>query len=364
MRGLFFFILVVGLVLASIVMFDINWGNVTLWVPPVRIDMSLQVALIAVLALFVVLVILARIVIELASIPSRVRRYRMRRLQDQRLQRLAGMMVDFFEGRFARVVKAARGMRDDRALIQEAPSALVAAQALAATAAHRMRDAALRHTLLIELRGGGAADRTSDPRLAGLLEAEFAVDDYRGHQALTALAPLTEGDRRQLHTLRLALRANRQQGRWDEVLRIGRLLENRKAISRVVATEYKREVADAWIAQGRHAQAIELIESALKREWDSGLAMLYGRCKGNSREQLQRLETWLQQQPRDAELNWSLGRICQRQALWGKARMHLEASLRFKPMAQTHVALAEIAESLSEKETAASHWKAAARLTT
>jgi len=33
-------------------------------------------------------------------------------------------------------------------------------------------------------------------------------------------------------------------------------------------------------------------------------------------------------------------------------------------MAQTHVALAEIAESLSEKETAASHWKAAARLTT
>jgi hypothetical protein len=41
--------------------------------------------------------------------------------------------------------------------------------------------------------------------------------------------------------------------------------------------------------------------------------------------------------------------------------MHLEASLRHRPMVQTHLALAEIAEALVDPETASFHWKAAAR---
>ncbi|NBO82765.1 MAG: hypothetical protein EBU75_08025 [Betaproteobacteria bacterium] len=363
MRGLAIFLLAGLLLAAAVVMLDLNLGNLTLWLPPYRIDMSLQLALFSLLVIFLGLVVLALLVIQLASIPARVKRFRLYRTQNQRLGRLAALIIDYFEGRFARVVKQSRGLREDTGLLRDSAKALAAADALAASAAHQLRDTRLRDELLAELRDDSVGSPRADTTLAALLEAEFALDDHRGLRALSALAPLMKGDRRNVHTFRLALKANQQQGNWDEVLRIGKLLENRRAISAVLATEMKREVARAWIAQGRHGQAISLIESALKKEWDSGLAMLYGHAEGNARDQLQRLEAWLRDQPRDAELNWSMGRICQRQALWGKARMHFETSLRIRPMAATHLALAEVAERLDEKETAASHWKAAAQMT-
>ncbi|MFZ9391031.1 MAG: heme biosynthesis HemY N-terminal domain-containing protein [Burkholderiaceae bacterium] len=363
MRGLAIFLFAALLLAAAVVMLDLSLGNLTLWLPPYRIDMSLQLALFSLLIIFVGLVVLALLVIQLASIPARVRRFRLHRAQNQRLGRLAALTIDYFEGRFARVVKESRNLREDTGLLRDSPAALAAADALAASAAHQLRDTQLRDALLAELRDDSVGSPRADTTLAALLEAEFALDDHRGLRALSALAPLIKGDRRNVHTLRLALKANQQQGNWDEVLRIGRLLENRRAISAVLATEIKREVVRAWITEGRHIEAIALIESALKKEWDSGLAMLYGRAEGNAREQLQRLDAWLRDQPRDAELNWSMGRICQRQALWGKARMHFETSLRIKPMVAAHVALAEVAERLDEKETAASHWKAAARMT-
>ncbi|MBU3724326.1 MAG: hypothetical protein FGM18_02300 [Burkholderiaceae bacterium] len=363
MKRLVIFVVVIVLGVAAAMLLELTWGNVTLWLPPYRIDMSLEVALIGLVLVFALLLILARVVVEVLDIPDRVRRYRKRRLQDQRLRKLSDLTVDFFEGRFARVVKAARVIQEDEDLARQVPLALVASNALAAGAAHRLRDTVLRDDFVESLRIGAPDPAMKDSTLAALLEAEFAIDDHKGQRALAALAPLTRGDRRNVHTLRLALRANQQQGRWDEVLRIARLLENRKAIPSVLALGLKREVADAWIGLGRHQEAIELIEATLKTQWDSGLAFLYGRCEGNAKEQLIRLESWLRQQPRDAELNWAMGRLCQRQALWGKARQHLEASLRIKPMLATHLALAEVAESLSEKETAAFHWKAAAQLT-
>jgi len=363
MKGLAIFLLTALLLAAAVVMLDLDLGNLTLWLPPYRIDMSIQLALFALMMVFVGLVVLALLVIQLASIPARVKRFRLHRIQNQRLERLAALAIDFFEGRFARVVKQSRRLREDAGLLRDAPAALAASDALAASAAHQLRDARLRDELIAELRDASVGSPRADTTLAALLEAEFALDDRRGLRALSALAPLIQGDRRNVHTLRLALKANQQQGNWDEVLRIGKLLENRRAISAVLATEIKREVARAWIGQGRHDDAISLIESALKKEWDSGLAMLYGRAEGNARDQLQRLDAWLREQPRDAELNWSMGRICQRQALWGKARMHFETSLRIKPMVASYVALAEVAERLDEKETAASHWKAAAQMT-
>jgi HemY protein len=229
-----------------------------------------------------------------------------------------------------------------------------------------MRNQPLRDSAIEELNRlavGSSKDQLADQAaVAALLAAEFALDERKGQQALMALAPLTQKESRQVHTMRLALRANQQVGNWDEVLRIARLLMNRKAITPTVAIHYKQRVADAWIADGRHQEAIALIEQVLKNNWDSGLAMRYGRCEGVAKDQLTQLERWLKAHPQDPELHWALGRLCQRERLWGKARLHLETSLRVRPMVETHLALAEIAESLSESDTAALHWKAAARL--
>jgi HemY protein len=234
--------------------------------------------------------------------------------------------------------------------------------AIAASAAHQLRDPTLRDELLSKLKTVEAEVLRQDPLIAPLLEAQFAVDERKGAKALAALVPLTRGDRRHVHTLRLALKANQLQENWEEVLRISKLLENRKAINLVEAARYKEQVARAWIKADRHKDARRMLESAIDQHWDTGLCMLYAQCDDSPKEQLSKLEEWLQRYPLDPQLNWALGRLCQRQQLWGKARMHLEASLRQKPMVQTHLALAEIAESLGEKETAAIHWKAAAKL--
>ena len=350
------------LAVASAMALELTWGNVTFWVPPYRIDMSLQALLIIVLLFVIAVMVVWQLVLAILGIPASVRQFRKRRIQEQRLLTLSELIVEFFEGRFARAIKASRLLKHDRDLLRDVPLAVTAADAIAASAAHQMRDPQLRDQLIDELRTHPIKESSEVKTLAALLEAEFAVEDRKGARALTALAPLTRGDRRHVHTLRLSLKANQQQGNWDEVLRITRLLENRKALIPVVALQYKKQVVEFWISRARHLEAIALIESVIKDQWDSGMVMLYGRCMGNAKSQTATLEHWLQRHPRDAEVNWALGRLCQRQQLWGKARMHLEASLRIKPMVVTHLALAEIAESLSEKETAAFHWKAAAQL--
>jgi len=360
MKRLLAFLVVVGLAVGLAMVLELTWGNVTLWLPPYRVDMSLQTAILMLLLALIITLVTARIVAGVLDIPDRVRRFRRRRLQEARLRTLSDGIVNYLEGRFARAIKSATVLADDPALARDVPSAPLAASAIAASAAHQLRDSTLRTRWMASIPTQSAEGEART--LAALLEAEFALDDRDGAKALAALSPLTKGDRRHVHTLRLQLRASLLQGQWDEVLRLTRLLENRKAIPGVGALQYKRQVVRAWIETQRHQEAIDLIESTLKQSWDSGLAMLYGQAQGNPRDQLARLEQWLVRHPMDPELNWSLGRLCQRQKLWGKARLHLEASLRVKPMVATHLALAEIAEVLAENETAASHWKAAAQL--
>jgi len=365
MKRLIGFLLITAvavLIAAMLQMPFANLGNIVIVAPPYRVDTSVQTALIAVIIFLIGLYLLARLLVAILGIPQRVRLFRRKRLQDRRLRTLSGLITDFLEGRFARVIKASGQLQAQADLQKDAPRALSASMAIAASAAHQLRDPALRDDLLVRLKEVETNVLRQDPLIAPLLEAQFAVDERKGAKALSALSPLTRGDRRHVHTLRLALKANQLQENWEEVLRISKLLENRKAIHEVAAARYKEQVARAWLAADRHRDARLMLESAINQQWDSGLCMLYAQCDDRPKEQLSQLEAWLQHHPLDPELNWALGRLCQRQQLWGKARMHLEASLRQKPMAQTHRALAEIAESLGEKETAAIHWKAAAQL--
>jgi HemY protein len=358
-------VLIVGLavLVGAALALELDWGQVVLWLPPYQVEMSLQAAVLVLLALLVVTLVATRVLALVLDLPARIRRHRLRKVQAKRLKILSLAVTEYFDGSFVRSINSSKELLGDLDLARDAPAAIAAANAIAACAAHELHDSEQRAQFLEALKSGAGADKSVDPNLPALLEADFAVRDQQGERALAALAPMSKSDKRSIHSLRLALKAHQQCKNWDEVLRIARLLENRKALPSIAATRLKHAAARAWIDQGRHAQAIELIEVSLRKEWDSGLAMLYARAQGKSTEQLSFLEPWLLQHPQDPELHWALGRLCQREKLWGKARMHLEASLRAKPMAAAHVALAEIAESLSENETAAFHWKAAAVMT-
>lgn len=94
---------------------------------------------------------------------------------------------------------------------------------------------------------------------------------------------------------------------------------------------------------GRGLAAMDEIESALRRQWSSSLAAVYGELDGGDVEaRLRRAEGWLDGHGTDAGLLATLGRLCTRLGLWGKAREYLERSLAAAPGAGTWEALGDV----------------------
>lgn len=101
----------------------------------------------------------------------------------------------------------------------------------------------------------------------------------------------------------------------------------------------QRRVLAAIDAYARRASAFGLLlpamdelESALRREWSPLLIETYGSLPGDDIEaRLRRAEGWLDAHPNDATLLLTLGRMCVRLRLWGKARQYLDRSLALVP---------------------------------
>ncbi|AHF65373.1 heme biosynthesis protein HemY [Pseudomonas cichorii] len=102
---------------------------------------------------------------------------------------------------------------------------------------------------------------------------------------------------------------------------------------------------------GAEAQAEEVLRTALKKDYNSHLARLYGLVRGSDESrQLQVAEAWLKHHPDDPSLLLSLGRICLQARLWGKARDYLESSLRLQRNPETCAELARLLSRLGETD--------------
>ena len=84
--------------------------------------------------------------------------------------------------------------------------------------------------------------------------------------------------------------------------------------------------------------------ASLERTWDADLAVLYAQCqhratrRGSSRPP----SAGSPSHDQDATLLYALGRLCERESLWGKAQTYLEASLALDDHWRTHLALGEL----------------------
>lgn len=97
-----------------------------------------------------------------------------------------------------------------------------------------------------------------------------------------------------------------------------------------------------------------LLRNALKKQWDNMLVRLYGLVAGNdAHKQLAVAESWLQNHARDAVLLLSLGRICMRNKLWGKAKDYLKDSIDVQAMPEAYYELAQLHEHEENSEEAA-----------
>ena len=102
---------------------------------------------------------------------------------------------------------------------------------------------------------------------------------------------------------------------------------------------------------GADAEAEEVLRTALKRDYNSHLARLYGLLRGRDpARQLQTAEGWLKSHPEDPSLLLTLGRLCLQNSLWGKARDYLESSLGQQRNPETCAELARLLAQLGETE--------------
>lgn len=94
---------------------------------------------------------------------------------------------------------------------------------------------------------------------------------------------------------------------------------------------------------GAETTAEELLRKALQHGLDDQLLELYGKVAGaDLGRQLQLAESWLPQAPKNPALLRTLGRICIKNQLWGKARDYLESSLKFEVQVESCVLLARL----------------------
>ena len=116
-----------------------------------------------------------------------------------------------------------------------------------------------------------------------------------------------------------------------------------------------RQVMDAYVEclqqVGESDRAEQLLRKILKSEWDDGLVRRFGLLKGSDPvAQLETAESWLKAHGDSAELQLALGRLCQRNELWGKARDYFEAAVAIEPRAEIYGELARLTAQLGDQE--------------
>jgi HemY protein len=387
-RALVAFILIAAAAVTLALVFRLNTGYVLFVAPPYRVEVSQNAFILIVIATFLALYALIRAAVRLARLPAEVREGRRRRQFERFRSKQDAAVVALLEGRHG---KARQFAQEALAIPQSSPvAALVGARAALET-----RDWAAARAMLD--RPDARATNLAVPRL--MLEAELALERGQPAEALSRLAEL----RREagLHTAaqRLELRALTAAGRPAEIPALVDQLVKRKVYdarqgellrasahaealagfahdaaglraywARVpesdrLQSKVARAAARSYMQLGGDREAADILARSLERHWDSGLLPLYAECRApDATRQLETAERWLVAHNDDATLLYALGRLCERQQLWGKAQTYLEASLALDNHWRAHVALGEMLSRLGRHDEANAHLAAALKL--
>ncbi|MBI3222119.1 MAG: heme biosynthesis protein HemY [Nitrosomonadales bacterium] len=365
-----------------------NPAYVLLVYPPYRIEMSFILFVVLWLLTLVFGYGLLRLVIAALQLPAYVKKFRLERAQAKARELLDETLSAYFEGRYAEAEKAAA-----RAMELGDTSALH--PIIAARAAHELHEYEKRDAYLAAAEGRKVGDATM--RL--MATTKFMLDQRDPRAALNALQELRDtGVKGHVGALSLELKAQRQAGNWDEVLRVLEQLEKRQAIDVTVAAQLRQQAclekigqqenlegleaclknipadfkrrsriaataASALIRHGGGAVAQQLLSDSLNAQWDSELVALYGDCQsGDVLVQIEQAEKWLNQHKQDAGLLLALGKLCLHQKLWGKAQSYLDASISISPGKGAYEALGLLAERLGNAEQASKYYHLALQL--
>ena len=354
------------------------------------LQMSLQYAVPILFVALVALYALTRFVIDVFTLPRRLKAMNQQRLAERDRKGLVQGLIEMAEGRFPKaerlLVRSAR--RSGKPLLNY----LAAARAAQLQGAYDRRDAYLKWAI------------ESDPKAdvaVSLTQAELQLAHDQLEQSLATLNHLKHVAPRHGYVLRLLAKLYLKLEDWRGLLALMPTLRRRKIfgeteLERMETAAVEAELAAAvhggdretlntvWkqlpkaargrddliatyaralIELGDHEQAGEILKSALARQWSEALVGLYGNVEfANPDRALRDAEGWVQSHGQDAVLLLTLGRLAVQARLWGKARAYLDSSLAIAPRTETYHALARLAEQLKEPDNADAYYRAGLEL--
>ena len=144
-----------------------------------------------------------------------------------------------------------------------------------------------------------------------------------------------------------------QESQEPNTLRLNKLeqLWSRVHKSVKVAPEVLGQYVRSLESTGERSAAESVLRRAISKNWDNDLVLLYGNLQGSDpMRKLVVAERWLRDQPDNADLLLTLGRLCKRNKLWGKGRDYLEASLNLNNRPETCAELALVMARLGEEK--------------
>ncbi len=399
-------------------------GTVTLYFPPHRVDLSLNLFLLLLAGSFLTLHLAMRALSALTNIPHQARHWRLLQKERGMHTALLDSLSHLVAGRFVRARKAAELVISLEESVQRSGERVAygsrlrtLAHVLAGESAHALQNRSVRDAhfqlALQESEGRDAQDAREGVQLRG---AQWALDDRDAPAAMQWLDQLPQGASRRTLALRLRFRAARQSGQLPLALETGRLLTKHRAfsdaagksIARGLAIELIRAAHDtvqiqrAWDALDAAEQhvpevAFEAAERLLAhggavtvaRQWllpiwetmvqrhdaltlaqrvrfarvlERGFAAADG---APDAQWLGRIETAQMSNPRDAVLQYLAGVVCMRLSLWGKSQQLFKQSLAMLQDSElardTWLALAYMAEQRQDAQAAAQAYREAAK---
>ena len=425
MRAALWFLALFGIAVAIALFAGNNQGTVTLFWPPYRVDLSLNLVLLTLVALMAVLHFAAKALTSVFDLPRQARFWRAQQKERAMHAALLDGLAHLMAGRFLRARKSA-----ESALFQERSLSLSTAPP-----PHAAKLTALAHLLVAEsaqalqdktsrdehLQLALAAPSTTTAGLetregAQLRAARWALDDHEPQQALILLAELPQGVARRTVALRIKLKAARLAGQSEQALETARLLAKHRAFSKDAARVMVRGLAIEFINTAYDSSQLQRIwaslsvperempelavqaaqrllaldgDGALARVWllpvwerMAGDPMAFADSFGEhwrvklvraveatldtvDAPWLARMETLQQKYPRLADLQYLVGVACMKRQLWGKAQqMMTQATQGLQDAALLRSAWktrAVLAEKRDDAQAALEAWQHAAQ---
>ncbi|MEO7953023.1 MAG: heme biosynthesis HemY N-terminal domain-containing protein [Polaromonas sp.] len=386
MRAALWFLALFGVAVAIALFAGNNQAMVTVFWPPHRIDISFNLMVLLLAALFMLLYLASRALSAVFSLPLEARRWRAQQKERAMYGALMDALAHLMAGRYIRASKSAQnalaqekslGVTPDPAGHPSGHSAGLASQLrslahlLVAESAQALQNRSLRDQHL------HSALQSSDQRHAQEVRegiqfraARWALEDRDASVALEWLGQLPQGAARRTLALRMKLRAARYARQTPQALETARLLAKHRAFSpdaaqsivRGLALELLNDAHDpaqlqqAWHSLDDNERAMPELavhaasrlmaldgDAAMARAWllpvwermmDSRselgdalriklISVLESGMGSLDAAWLASIEAAQLSRPRDANLQYLAGMACLSRQLWGKARQLL-----------------------------------------